>query len=83
MNTLLTNFSLTELAFLIQLVDARWKEATSAIVDMEDFFNEIDLLKENERYQEYVNEQALASLWLTQLQTALEIVKHREAINAN
>lgn len=83
MNTLLTNFSPSELAFLIQLVETRWNEETASIVSLEVRYIDHELLHANETYLAHCKEQALASLWLTQLQTALEIVKHREAINAN
>lgn len=83
MITKLTDFSLTELAFLIQLVDSRWREETHSIVNLELGFHDHELLHANDTYLNHRKEQALASLWLTQLQTALEIVKHRQSVTSN
>ncbi len=83
MKTNLTDFTIEQIAFMIQLADASWRKSTDSIIRMEDMFTDHVLLKRNGTYLNYVNEQSLAASWLCQLTIAKDIIQSRETVTSN
>jgi hypothetical protein len=79
----LTNFSITDLNYMIGITKTQHEIIVRTMVRLEVTFEDHVFLHESTRYKELLAERDVCERWLTQLYAAQTMVTNQEIINSN